>query len=457
MNASHRLFCLGLLLTVLLIGASFIGHSDAAGQHPDPVIAATSPPDVAIPDGFSDNPIAFFDDFSWRTFLALSWPAQTGARGQPDTQRILGDATGPRVWETWKADYEIFQPNGAPPSEWQSTSAISPCPEVAFATAGAEKVLRSFSKGGNVLEAFNQASFGVPSGALVAQNGTYVRYEMRTNRAEFDFIRGAPEDPTSALYLRSNLPTGGSPELRFPDGSISVKAAWRELSASESSLFDRYYHVTARLFDPVTRQCTTKTMGLVGFHIVERTPSRPQWVWATFEHVDNVVVGPNAPAGTKPSFNNPVGPQTGPSVDRLERPINATHPPSPKPQPSQVVRLKTINPSTEETNTLYQKKLAGTVWTNYKLVMTQWPTQPANPGAGNPFPSDAPTSTSTSNVTLETQAAFQRGVSCMTCHVSDKPANTEFVWFLSIHAFPQAPSDAARSLRTAFAATKVKK
>ena len=27
---------------------------------------------------------------------------------------------------------------------------------------------------------------------------------------------------------------------------------------------------------------------LVGLHIVYKTPSRPQWIWSTFRHVDNV-------------------------------------------------------------------------------------------------------------------------------------------------------------------------
>src|SRR4051794_5993287 len=44
-----------------------------------------------------------FDNFSWRAFIALNWPALSGAanRGQPDTAKKLSDP-GPRVWETYK-------------------------------------------------------------------------------------------------------------------------------------------------------------------------------------------------------------------------------------------------------------------------------------------------------------------------------------------------------------------
>ena len=43
---------------------------------PSPVINASQPPaDVCVPDGFQGNPIVFFDDYSWRAFVAMVWPA----------------------------------------------------------------------------------------------------------------------------------------------------------------------------------------------------------------------------------------------------------------------------------------------------------------------------------------------------------------------------------------------
>jgi len=29
------------------------------------------PSDVCIPDGFKDVPVAYFDDYSWRAFIAM--------------------------------------------------------------------------------------------------------------------------------------------------------------------------------------------------------------------------------------------------------------------------------------------------------------------------------------------------------------------------------------------------
>lgn len=51
------------------------------------------------------------DIFSWQEFIALNWPALAGSRGEPDPDKKIGDP-GPRVWETWKEEYEVYRPDG---------------------------------------------------------------------------------------------------------------------------------------------------------------------------------------------------------------------------------------------------------------------------------------------------------------------------------------------------------
>jgi hypothetical protein len=54
------------------------------------------------------TPYPTFDNFAWRAFLALNWPARAAdGRGETDRTKTLGDS-GPRVWETFKSSYELF-------------------------------------------------------------------------------------------------------------------------------------------------------------------------------------------------------------------------------------------------------------------------------------------------------------------------------------------------------------
>src|SRR5262249_21271430 len=135
-----------------------------------------------VPVQVVELPIDFFDDFSWRSFIAPNWPAKEKARGGGASAKKDNDA-GPRGRETWKADYEIFQPGGREPTEWASFDAVTPCPDIPFLGGGKERILASFSKFGD----YNQATLEGPGNPMVAQNQTYARFEVRVNRAEFDF------------------------------------------------------------------------------------------------------------------------------------------------------------------------------------------------------------------------------------------------------------------------------
>lgn len=89
-------------------------------QCPNPVPLAIPPPNLTapaatlVPDDAcvpttvpgNGNPIAYFDDYSWKAFIALVWPALNGQRGTPDPSQPLGAAGAPLVFETFKADWE---------------------------------------------------------------------------------------------------------------------------------------------------------------------------------------------------------------------------------------------------------------------------------------------------------------------------------------------------------------
>ncbi|MBD9628012.1 hypothetical protein IB279_34230 [Ensifer sp. ENS06] len=213
--------------------------------------------DVCIPAGFAGNPIDFFDDYSWRAFIGLVWPAKPGERGIPDPTAKLSDNGRRRVFETFKADWEIFQPQGAEPAAWNASGGANPCK---LATVSSDDlVLAAFSKFDNL----GQAGFGRPLvGPLVAQNRSYLRFQTAFNQIEFDQI------DKEKLYLRSNL----QGTTVFQSGAIDIKAAWVDMAGIAHP--ERFYTREAYLLDLATETCSKQKVGLVGLHIVQKTASR---------------------------------------------------------------------------------------------------------------------------------------------------------------------------------------
>jgi hypothetical protein len=448
---SRRLLPLGVF--AVWLGLLFCNDSIAA-PNLDVVVSPVIPKDEEDPG--TGNPIKFFDNYSWRLFVALNWPAMPDQRGEADGSKSLGDLSAtsngmempiPRVWETWKSVEEVFSPDGKAPSDWNTFDTIHECQNVDSAHDATAKVLTEFTKLDNVLGDLNQVNdIGFPVGPLIARNRTYVRYEIRMNQAEFEFIR------SKKLYRRENLPKPeDEKELPFASGSIGVKAAWREFKLPvERGLLSRYYHRDAWAFNPATKQCEKKTFGLVGFHVTQKTPHRPQWTWSTFEHVDNLSVGPDAPTGTESTFDS-----SGPATGNISppAPITSTNGPLPDPQPVKIARqhfntqdFSSIPPpETKDANSTWHAdpKIKATVWENYDLIMTQWPVPADSTDADfTPFPAN-----NVANISMETYV--QRN-SCLTCH-QPTTNHTDFVWFVSIRAFPPlgtAPPQSA--LRTFF-------
>jgi len=232
--------------------------------------------------------------------------------------------------------------------------------------------------------------------------------------------------------------------LPFTNGSIEVKAAWRELKDPEvAAAKARYYVIKARVQNPLNNNvCEDRNMALVGFHIVQKTPLRPQWVWSSFEHVDNVPDPKEPHAGVSFSYNSNMPPQT---LDPAAPTLTLSNPPIADPSPVQVVRVLPIfTPNTKDTNQRYQTALVGSVWANYQLVVTQWPTKTLDPSVtppddipGDPFPAPTGSPTSVGNTTMETY--FQDSSSCMDCHDQARQIKTDFVWFINLRAQPPDP------------------
>src|SRR5262249_23753561 len=134
---------------------------------------------------------------------------------------------------------------------------------------------------------------------------------------------------------------------------------------------DRYYIRQAYVFDYGKKKCVETTVGLVGLHIVRKTEKRQQWIWATFEHLDNVPPAEPGAPGTF-AFNDGKG-----RAMPCKNPYDLDPLKLPPPRPFNVTRAAStpIHTSTKNTNLQYRMKLKdnGSVWQFYQLVMTQWP------------------------------------------------------------------------------------
>jgi len=407
------------------------------------ISSSAMPADVCIPDGFKDVPVLYFDDFAWRAFLAMVWPAAPGKRGVADSGKPVS-AAGPRVFETMKSLWEVFHEDGsAPLAEFQAYDAAvhNACK---VRPQFGDLVLASFSG----IDDIGQAGAGELTGPLVAQNGRYVRTQTLYNKTAFDFI------VRNRYYLRSNLPKVPSPRpttpvMDFPNGSIVLKAAWLDMEGFPAEQVKRYYTRSAMVRDPGAGTCSSVIVGLVGLHIVQKTPSRPQWIWSSYEQIDSV---PPSRFGDPVKFTFHDG---GKTPMPAENPL-ALVPLAPQPvKPFNVERPFTakVHPKTELTNYQYQELLKDSMWQYYGIVVTQWPRLEGNQALPvpatlngditNTFPG-AGAFSAFANVAMETFDQGRPQLGCMSCHNQARLA-ADFMWSVLDHAYPRklAPAEAA--------------
>jgi hypothetical protein len=395
------------------------------------------PADVCIPDPFTALTIRFFDDYSWRAFTAAVWPAARHERGTPDTARAIG-ASGPRVFETYKSLWEVFHSDGSTPTASFNAYDAPSANACQAATKFGDLVIASSVPYADI----GQAGIGELTGPLAAQNGRYVRYQTLYNQMAYDYI------VRNRYYLRDRLPAIPAPRpevpvIQFPVGSIAIKAAWLDIRGLNKELLPRLYKRTAVLSDPDTGKCAPITVALVGLHIVQKTATRPQWIWSSFEQVD-----------TAPLFAGTVGNYLfndgTPGAMPAENPLPLIPLGKQPVKPFNINRsLDTaINGNTHATNSAYQELLKDSVWQYYKLVVTQWPLQPGNQALPvpasltgdifNTFPGIGPGARSDSafaNLTMETFDQNRIELGCMSCHNRAR-LGADFMWSVLDHAYP---------------------
>ncbi|MDJ0842154.1 MAG: hypothetical protein QNK37_36980 [Acidobacteriota bacterium] len=426
---------------------------------PKPVLSGKIPLSVPLPNPPAPTDVGnrpYFDYFSWQSFIALNWPADTSAeRGTALNPNDPGTfknppAGAPTVWATYREAFELFSQGDKRPVAWNADQGgTSPCGDGSGYAAG-HKVFVMAGKGGTLLDEINEA-FSFP---LIDQQLNYAYSEVRFDKAQYDFVRGDDNDESSWLYLMKNLVRAQPVEMpvsKEPDtlGALMLKATWKILIPGVDDE-SRYYTVDAQLYDPGTQTCSPAKVGLVGFHIVQKLEDFKEWIWSSFEQVDNLQAGHGAPPGLKPSFNN--GTDDPKTVGGFANRPKAKVPPLVPKDQRTAVQVTRLNPipdtppglSTQDLNKVYRELLKGTPFEYYQLIITQWPTNAAQfktmedgglypADSGQPFPVDGCT-----NTVMETyfqskeDASGAGGNSCMSCHyVAGK---SDYSWVLQLRA-----------------------
>jgi hypothetical protein len=388
-------------------------HAQSADALPLPPLSSTIPLEISVPQqkpnlqDLQDD----FDLFSWQSFVAVNWPA--GPDGNPKPGVSIGPDV-PTVWENWKESRDIFLPGGATPPPWGQDP---PPPDVCKGQGAATLNLTQIGKTPNVLD---ESGEPFETGPLIDQNGQYVRFAIMANQDMFNTI------VSDGLYSKAGQARFAQPaNFAQPKGSknvgaIMVKSSWKVMGANDD--VSRFHTIQALVYtnpgehEGIAAACKRQTVGLVGLHIAHKTADEPQWVWSTFEHVDNVP-SQGEPID-KPHYNF-YDKNCTKNCDANEPPPRPWNPNAAYTQPTQVVREIPLTASTKALNARYQaallKNYPGTVWANYELISTQWPTNASNPTdpTGNPAPSFL------ANATLETYIQGkvpQTSSSCTACH-----------------------------------------
>jgi hypothetical protein len=407
---------------------------NANGPAADAALSPLMPCDLTF-EGSNPTPVQIqqsFDTFSWQSFVALNWPA--------DGTTVIGQGKGaggdaPATWSGW-ADALAVMMTPTPPA-W---GASAPPPE-ACAALGAGPVLSMVGKTPDLLTAATQP---FDTGPLIDQNGAYVRYQILINKPRYDFIIANKLNTKAgqAAYKPTFIPPNATkPMMTFPggqqdgpvtpakpvatapgyDGAVMIKLAWKIMGPGDDPA--TFHTVTALVYTqgatPAQDTCLKQTVGLVGMHIGNKVRRFPQWVWSTFEQVHNVPqaqdVGTLKPADKFNFYRVGCDAATCPVNQPPPRPWNPAVQPFPNHYASQITRVIALAQSYKDMNAKWQAPLAGTVWADYMLIGTQWPTQQDNKSSptGFPFP------VFLANTTLETYiqgTVPQSSSSCIACH-----------------------------------------
>lgn len=444
-------------------------------------IQITPFPPTDIPGGAQAASLQAAAEFAWQEFIALNWPAKSLVRDTPETNWRFGTPTpGPLVWHTFRAKNEIFpgtnSPGVLPHGYQQSGLGYNDPPQYVYATDRTrEPVAIPACKAQQPVQSpawinldeisqlgLDSAFAGVvlPGATPNNSNPQLIRYMAKANRVESDYVvknnfwynnsDSSPQQVALTNFtnaIKNNQFPVQAPFISFPTATFEIKAAFRPLTAKEKNS-QRFYTTTVRYYEPqVASQipCYREDQwGLIGLHIIQKTPSAQDFVFATFEQADNLLtqvngntvpvedpngkVIYNSSTSTTPklAYVDPVPPQTpevtiiskaGPHKKTDPHLFYSTDPGNPGlpngsinvnkrdnaiPQP-----IIDVNKAAHQAIANYSKKnqIKNSPWAYYKLVNVQ--AYPFNPADIGKYPNKPQATYYQANSVIETNYTLQ--------------------------------------------------
>ncbi|MBL4662230.1 MAG: hypothetical protein JKY22_01390 [Flavobacteriaceae bacterium] len=228
-----------------------------------------------------------FNMYSWQTFVAIQWPLDESGAAKPNfTDK------GTSAWLGWKEAFQVYRADGQKPAPWGAPRTASGLglPTHLLNDAGSRVVLSgktpTHPSNFNIADEVDQAF----AGELFDQNGNLVVYEVLMNKEEFDYVvdNSLYNINGQINYSEKNDSIANFPKGNYEKnelGAIEIKFAWKVLEAGD--IKERYYRDEGYVIGP-DNVLVKKDLGMIGMHISQKTPTGKQWVWSTFEHIDNL-------------------------------------------------------------------------------------------------------------------------------------------------------------------------
>ena len=127
-----------------------------------------------------------------------------------------------------------------------------------------------------------------------------IRYAVKANGVQYGYVaQNQFFNANTAQIARANntaaftatpprAPT--PPFVFFPAGTVEIKSAWRALTSNDDPT--HFHRQTVRFYENKGANNAIcyfeEQWGLVALHIIQKTPSAPSFIYATFEQGENI-------------------------------------------------------------------------------------------------------------------------------------------------------------------------